>query len=233
MDMKELRLQPRLAHIASLVPCDTRLADIGTDHGYLPVYLLRRGAIKSAIASDLRSEPLAHAKRSAAEYGIEENIDFRLCSGLDGISPDEVDTVVIAGMGGELIVKILEAAPWTRARALTLILQPQTKAEVLRRWLSENGYRFVKESLVRDKGTLYAVLCVTAGKCEELSEEQTHLGLLLEQDALYGEYLDEYTAKLARAVSGMEMAKERDEAELSRLRALKAAFARKREEWNG
>ena len=71
------------------------------------------------------------------------------------------------------------------------------------------------------------------GEPKELSEEQTHLGLLLEQDALYGEYLDEYTAKLARAVSGMEMAKERDEAELSRLRALKAAFARKREEWNG
>ena len=96
MDLKELRLQPRLAHIASLVPQDARLADVGTDHGYLPVYLLRRGAIKSAIASDLRSEPLAHAKRSAAEYGIEENLDFRLCSGLDCISPDEADTIVIA-----------------------------------------------------------------------------------------------------------------------------------------
>ena len=88
MDMKELRLQPRLAHIASLVPQGARLADIGTDHGYLPVYLLRSGAIKSAIASDLRAEPLAHAKRSAAEYGVEENLVFRLCSGLDGISPD-------------------------------------------------------------------------------------------------------------------------------------------------
>lgn len=233
MEMKELRLQPRLAHIASLVPKGSRLADVGTDHGYLPVYLLRCGAIKSAVASDLRSEPLAHAKRSAAQYGVSENLEFRLCSGLDGISPDEVDTVVIAGMGGELIVKILEAAPWTRERALTLILQPQTKAEVLRHWLSENGYRFVKESLVRDKGTLYAVMCVTAGEGEVLSEAQTHLGLLLEQDSLYGEFLDEYTAKLTRAISGMEKAKERDEEELLRLRALLSAFARKREEWNG
>lgn len=232
MDMKELKLQPRLACIASLVPRGAHLADVGTDHGYLPVYLLRCGAIASAIASDLRPEPLAHAKRSAAEYGVEENIDFRLCSGLDAISPDEVDTIVIAGMGGELIVKLLEAAPWTREKELTLILQPQTKAEVLRRWLAENGCRFKKETLVRDKGTLYAIMCVTAGESRPLSEAEAHAGVLLAQDALYGEFLDERIMKLSRAIAGMESAKERDEAELAQLRALRAVLTEKREEWD-
>ncbi len=232
MDTKELKLQPRLACIASLVPQGARLADVGTDHGYLPVFLLQRGAIKSAIASDLRPEPLAHAKRSAREYGVEENIDFRLCSGLDAISPDEVDTVVIAGMGGELIVKLLEAAPWTRERELTLILQPQSKPEVLRKWLTEKRYAFTKETLVRDKGTLYAVLCVTAGECRSLTEAEAYAGVLLDSDPLYGEFLDERIEKFSRAIAGMESAKERDEAELSHLCALKEALERKREEWN-
>lgn len=232
MDTKELKLQPRLACIASLVPEGARLADVGTDHGYLPVYLLQQGKIKSAIASDLRSEPLAHAKRSAKEYGVEDKIDFRLCSGLDAILPDEVDTVVIAGMGGELIVKLLEAAAWTRERALTLILQPQSKPEVLRKWLAEKGYSFTNETLVRDKGTLYAVLCLTAGKGEALSEVEAHVGVLLEKDPLYGEFLDERITKLERAITGMENAREHDEEELTRLRSLKAAFIEKREGWN-
>ncbi len=232
MDMKELRLQPRLACIASLVPHGARLADVGTDHGYLPVFLLQRGAIKSAIASDLRPEPLAHARRSAKEYGVEEKIDFRLCSGLEAIAPAEVDTIVIAGMGGELIVKLLEAAPWTRESVLTLILQPQTKSEMLRKWLAEKGYSFTKETLVRDKGTLYAVLCVTAGESRRLTEAEAYAGVALDSDPLYGEFLDERITKLSHAIAGMESAKERNEAELSRLCALKEALERKREEWN-
>ena len=154
METNRLQLQPRLQCIASLVPKGARLADIGTDHGYLPVYLLQEGTIGHAIASDINALPLAHARATAAEYGVTEKLDFRLCPGLAKLRPEECDTVAIAGMGGETILGILEAAPWTRDGAHTLILQPQTKADLLRRWLCANGYRFLSETLVRDKEQL-------------------------------------------------------------------------------
>ena len=102
---RRLQLQPRLQLLADMVPEGCRLADVGTDHGYLPVYLLQRRRIRGAVAADIGAEPLAHARRTAEAYGV-EGIDFRLCDGLRDITPDEVDTVVIAGMGGETIIAL-------------------------------------------------------------------------------------------------------------------------------
>ena len=160
---RELSLQPRLALLASLVPQGAVLADVGTDHGYIPVCLRQRGVIDRAIASDIGREPLEHARRTAEEYSV-GGIDLRLCAGLDAIAPEECDTVLIAGMGGETIWGILAAAPWTRDGRHTLLLQPQTKIEELRLRLCENGYAVTREHLVRDKGKLYVVMTVTAGE---------------------------------------------------------------------
>ena len=107
MEQKQLQLQPRLQLLADMVPFNSRLADVGTDHGYLPVWLLQQGRIPFAIASDINPDPLEHARQSAQEYGV-DGIDFRLCGGLDGIKPEEVDTIVIAGMGSNTIVGILK-----------------------------------------------------------------------------------------------------------------------------
>ena len=96
--MKRITLQPRLRLLAEMTPHGGRLADIGTDHGYLPVWLLQEGRIPSAIAADVGAEPLEHARRTAEEYET-QGLDFRLCDGLSGIEPEETDTVVIAGMG--------------------------------------------------------------------------------------------------------------------------------------
>ena len=96
---RELSLQPRLALLASLVPQGAVLADVGTDHGYIPVCLRQRGVIDRAIASDIGREPLEHARRTADEYGV-GGIDLRLCAWLDAIAPEECDTVLIAGIGG-------------------------------------------------------------------------------------------------------------------------------------
>ena len=104
---KELQLQPRLQCIASLVPQGARLADVGTDHGYLPVWLLQHGRIESAIASDINALPLDHARATAREYGVTERMDFRLCPGLAKIKAEECDAIAIAGMGGETIAQIL------------------------------------------------------------------------------------------------------------------------------
>ena len=201
MEYKKLQLQPRLQLLADLVPDGSRLADIGTDHGYLPVRLLQDGCIPSAIAADVGREPLQHAVRTAEEYGI-AGIDFRLCDGLRGVSPQEVDTIVIAGMGGETIIHILSAADWTKEPGrYTLLLQPMTKTGELRRWLSDNGYRFTVERLVWDKDFLYPVMVVTGGQ-QSISETEQEYGVCLADDPLYGEFLDRQIAKLQRAAEG-------------------------------
>ena len=217
---KRLQLQPRLRLLADMVPQGGRLADIGTDHGYLPVWLLQRGRIEGAIAADIGAEPLAHARRTAAEYGV-GNIEFRLCDGLSGIAPEEADSVVIAGMGGETIIVILSAAPWTKDGQHTLLLQPMTKVADLRRWLSVNGYCFTEERLVRDKNYLYPVLCVKGGAWGDLTELQALTGVLLAEDPLYGEYLAQHEERLRRAAEGLRRSGREDAArragELERL----------------
>ena len=203
MEKKELQLQPRLQCLADLVPQGARLADVGTDHGYLPVWLLQHGRMESAIASDINALPLDHARATAAEYGVTACIDFRLCPGLAKIGSEECDTVAIAGMGGETIIAILESAPWTKDGAHTLLLQPMTKAAELRRWLSVNGYTFTDERLVWDKNYLYPVLRVNGGVCPALTELQTLTGVLLDGDPLYADYLTQHAEKLLHIAEGL------------------------------
>ena len=124
-------------------PRGARLADVGTDHAYLPACLLMEGKIPSAIAADLREGPLRRARETAAEYGCGDRMAFRLCDGLSGIRPEETDAVVIAGMGGETIAQILEAAPWVRTRKIPLVLQPMSSIPELRQWLGEDGFHIL------------------------------------------------------------------------------------------
>lgn len=203
MKMRELALQPRLQLLADMVPAGSRLADVGTDHGYLPVYLLQQGRISRAIASDIVDGPLQHARQTAAEYEV-DGIDFRLCPGLDAIAPHEADTVVIAGMGGETIQAILSAAPWTADGSHLLLLQPMTKVEYLRKWLVDNGHAFTEERLVWDKDHLYPVFAVRGGTQPPLTAAQQYGGVLLDGDPLYGAYLDERIGKLQKAVEGLQ-----------------------------
>ena len=195
-------MQPRLKLLADMVPKGCRLADVGTDHGYVPVYLRQKGKIVCAIASDIVEGPLQHARETAAEYGV-EGIDFRLCSGLEGVAPHEVDTVLIAGMGGETIQSILTAAPWTREGAHLLLLQPMTKVEYLRKWIADNEYTFTEERLVFDKEHLYPVFAVRGGWMPPLTPSQQYGGVLLEGEPLYAAYLDERIGKLQRAIQGL------------------------------
>ena len=230
MEHKELTLQPRLALLASLVPQGASIADVGTDHGYLPVYLLQKGAIAHAIASDINALPLEHARRTAAEYGVTQGIDFRLCAGLDDIAPQEVDTVVIAGMGGETIIEILKNAPWTREK--TLLLQPMTKPELLRVWLTENSYAVTREHLVRDKDTLYAVLSATGGESAPLTAAQAYCGAASVHDPLYGDYATERITKLTRAAAGLRGSKRADrEVRVAEIEAIIEELEQSREVW--
>lgn len=151
-------LDKRLQTVAALVRPGSRMADIGTDHGYLPVYLVREGICPRAIAADLRPDPLEAARRHVTAAGLTEKIALRLGDGLAPIAPDEVDDVVIAGMGGETIAGILAAADWVQDPRLRLVLQPMTRAEELRRYLLYHGFSIEAERLVQDGRHLYPVL---------------------------------------------------------------------------
>lgn len=225
-----LRLPPRLQRIAELVPQGARLADVGTDHGYLPVWLLQNGHIAHAIASDISAAPLEHARRTAAEYGVAERMTFRLCAGLDGIAPDETDTVVIAGMGGETILAILASAAWDW-HGKTLLLQPMTKAELLRRSLAEHGLCIASERLVRDKGTIYAVIEAKAGQGAPLTNAEAWCGVGLLHDPLYGEYAGGRVRKLEKAAAGLRQAKTLDSAAIAALEADAAELRQRIKEW--
>ncbi len=200
-------LQPRLRAIADLSPAADVLADIGTDHGYIPAALLLEGRIRRAIATDIGRAPLEHARRTMAEFGLTGRVDFRLGSGLSVVAPGEADVVVIAGMGGDNIASILSCAPWTRAGPL-LLLQPMSKAEALRAFLPENGYAVQAERLAADKGVLYPILTVRGGRMPAASPAQAWGGFLLRGDPLWGRYLEERALRLRKAAAGLAMARD-------------------------
>lgn len=196
------RLPARLRAVAGAVPSCRVLADIGTDHGYVPAALLLAGRAERAVAADLRPGPLESAKRTARLCGVEDRIDFRLGDGLRVLAPGEADCAVVAGMGGETVAAILAAAPWAR-EGLTLILQPASRAELLRRWLPENGYAIRAERLAEDRGRLYPILTVSGGAMAPLTEAEAWGGARLEGDPLRGRYLEERAARLERAAGGL------------------------------
>ena len=218
--MKKPELQPRLRMLADLVPPGARLADIGTDHGYVPVTLLLEGKIPSAIASDIAEEPLQHARRTAEEYGIETGLSFRHTAGLTGYQSGEADCYLIAGMGGETIEHILDAAPWMSEEDALLILQPQTKQEELRLWLSENGYRIEKERLALDKQVLYNIFLVRGGECRKLSEPEAYCGIGLSEDPLYGQFIEKQVRRLTQTLEGLRRAKGENGARIEALTKL-------------
>lgn len=151
-------ISERLAAIASFVRQGSRVADIGTDHGLLPIYLIREGIAASVIASDVREGPAAVARKNIQKARLSDRIDVRVGDGLRPILPTEAEDIVIAGMGGETIVEILGAAPWVADTRRRLILQPMSHAEILREWLYLRGFQTVTEQLLEDAGRQYTVL---------------------------------------------------------------------------
>ncbi len=153
-------LSKRLSVIASIVPQGARVCDIGTDHAYLAIELMKSGRAKSVIAADIGQKPLLCARKNVAASGV-EGIELRLCDGLSGIEAREVDTVVIAGMGGEVISGILDRGRHiSRNKNVRFILQPTTSPEHLRNFLLQNGYHISDETAVYENGKLYSVMLI-------------------------------------------------------------------------
>lgn len=165
-------LSPRLRACCQLLRPGMRVADVGTDHGYLGIWLLKQGLAESVIASDIGEGPLSAAQANAKRFGCQDRMEFCLSDGVENI-PRDFDALVIAGMGAQTMVHILSSAAWLPGR--TLVLQPQNKPWLLRAWLSENGWHIRRETLVRDGRFLYAVMEAVHEPCERLTPGQCWL----------------------------------------------------------
>ena len=201
----KLPISKRLLCCASMVQSGSRVADIGTDHGYLGIYLLQSGAARHVIACDLRKDPLENARRNAKLFGVDGEMELRLSDGLEKIRPDEVDTVVMAGMGGDLIQRILSQCPWRKREGLQFILQPQSAGNVLRRWLCEDGFEIQREEPVQDGHFLYTVMDIRQGEPAPLTPgtEYASPALLASKSPLVGTYLARVENALQETVRGL------------------------------
>lgn len=200
-------MNKRLEKIIEYISDGLGLVDVGTDHGYLPVYLALNGYSGNIIATDIRPKPLDAARRSAAAAGQSKRISFLLCDGLELCSPDKVDTIVIAGMGGDTICGILDRAEWSWSSRYLHIYQPMTKPYVLRYWLIYNGFEILSEGLVKDNGVIYPVISARFGGETRLSDGELFVGRyeLLRSEPLFYEYRSQQIRRLENMLSGMEL----------------------------
>ncbi len=159
----KIKLTPRLQKIVELIPPDSRVVDIGTDHGYIPIYLLQNKITTNIIASDLNKKPFKIAKRNIQEYGFSENVKLRLGSGLNVLKPGEVDIIIMAGMGGILISELLEDELCIAKGVNSLILQPMRGQEELRKNLIKMGFRIDQDLLVKEDGGIYEIIVARKG----------------------------------------------------------------------
>ncbi len=150
----------RLQRIAGMIRHGDRVADIGTDHAYLPVFLIREGIVSKVFACDVSDGPLKNAEKTIKKSGV-KGIVLRKGDGLNAVSPEEVDTVVVAGMGGDLIARILESSPWIKDQRYELVLQPMTAVEDLREYLCRNGFAIKREEAVSAHNRTYTAMKVT------------------------------------------------------------------------
>ncbi len=167
-----MSLRPRLKMTADMVRRGSRIADIGTDHGYLPAWLVRSGKCVGGIAADLRKSPLENAAETLRIYGVEDKISLRLSDGLDSVLSDEYDDVVFAGMGGTLIAELLTKADGIKDKSKRIIVQPNSHSEDVRKYLCENGFHILYEDACVDDRRDYIAFCA-----EYTGEKNTKNGL--------------------------------------------------------
>ena len=194
-------LPERLLAVAKAVS-GKRLADIGTDHAYLPIYLLENGIIDFAVCSDIKKGPLTNAEKNISKHGLKEKVRLCLADGLSGINSDECDTAVIAGMGGEMIAHILEAG--IPKGINQFILQPMRNIDFLRRKLHSLGIKITDEMLVREKEKFYIIICAEKGNETKWNDDEYLVSSFLKSDPLWDEYAEKEKKKLIRNLEEIE-----------------------------
>lgn len=195
-----LKISDRLATVARLIPKGAHMVDIGTDHGYVPIWLLQNGWISSAIAMDVNKGPLARAKENRDRYGFTEVMDLRLSNGFEKLKPGEGDSVLIAGMGGPLMIRIIEEGRENASSIQTWVLQPQSEIPSVRRYLHEHHFIIEDEIMLKDDGKYYMAMKAVPGEAEGWTDLEYLFGkyLLESKNPFLKEFIIKETAVYER-----------------------------------
>ncbi len=201
--MRLFSLDNRLSLCASFVRQGVCVADIGTDHAYLPIWLVANGVIDKAIACDINEGPLNSGKADVIKYGMSDKITLRLSDGLENVSEHECDDIIIAGMGGELIAKIMSQCTWAKDKSKRYILQPMTKPEKLIQYLYDNGFDIIEQkACVCDKKHYCVMLVHYVGSPKAYDLSDLYIGKLDPKDQSSQLYLSHTISHLKkRAIS--------------------------------
>lgn len=204
MDMEKY-MTPRLLCITSFAEKGCKVADIGTDHAYIPIWLVAHSIAESAIAMDIKEGPLRRADDNIKKFSLESRISTRLSNGLEKLVAGEVDTVVIAGMGGILINEILEAGKHLGDSVGRYILQPMTAVEETRKYLAENGFCIENEKLAQEEDKIYCVLSVARGNMKIDKKIGYYVGekLIEQKDPLLIAYLNGKIYEYEKAIASL------------------------------
>ncbi|MBQ7599296.1 MAG: SAM-dependent methyltransferase [Clostridia bacterium] len=202
------KLDDRMMSAASFVNRGDVVADVGTDHGYLPIYLILSGIIPFAVASDIREGPLGRARKNARKYGVDQKMKFELSDGLAFLEDGcPVDDIIICGMGGETIISIIEASDYPKKNGVRLILQPMTKAFELREYLYSGGFEIMDEMLSESGGKIYSCMLTRyTGKSRSVSFAAKMLGEknIENRSNLFERYALSIRDRIRKQVRGME-----------------------------
>ena len=201
-----MELSKRLQAVADLVSEGLVVADVGTDHGYIPIYLIETKKSPKAFAMDVNKGPLLRAKEHIAEHGLTSSIDTRLSDGVRALKKGECECVVVAGMGGALTIKIMEEGKEIFRNLKEFVLQPQSELQKVRTYLYENAYSIVEENMVLDDGKFYPMFRVINGQSQEYHAIELCYGkLLLEQkNAALKNFLEKEKAVKKLILSNLE-----------------------------
>lgn len=187
-----MELSKRLQAVADLVSEGQIVADVGTDHGYIPIYLLESGKCERAIAMDINKGPLLRAKEHIAEHGLDAKIEVKLSDGVEALSVGACDCVVVAGMGGALAVKIMEEGQAVFKSLREFVLQPQSELAKVRQYLWENEYCVTAEDMVLEDGKFYPMMKVKNGASEDYTQIELRYGkcLLMQKHPVLKQFLE-------------------------------------------
>lgn len=201
--MRVFSLDKRLSLCTSFVRNGVKIADIGTDHAYLPIWLMLNGKIESALACDINEGPLMSGKADIEKYSLSDKITLRLSDGLENVKESEADDIIIAGMGGELIARIISSCSWAKNSEKRFILQPMTKCEVLIKELYENGFEILSQKACECDKKHYTVMLVKyTGKCETPESAFLYTGKLDVSDEQSKIYLSHIISHLQKRAIG-------------------------------
>lgn len=198
---------------ASLVTAGYRLADVGTDHGYIPIVLVQEGRIPSALAMDVNQGPLKRAEEHIKEYQLDSYIHIRLSDGVQNLQPGEADSVLIAGMGGALVIKILQEGKDVLKTVKELILQPQSEIANVRHYLEDTGYCIVEEDMVLEDGKYYPVIKAELGNMHYKREIEYIYGkkLLDRKHPVLKDYLEKKQVQCEKIIEKLKQDGKKEE----------------------